>query len=583
MARFLIAIIILICAVTITSAQKSQYLIDIQASAANNKSLSYYEVMDYYRLLAAQDNRIKINEAGPADGYNPIHSIIIDKDKDFDPVQIRKRNKLILLINNGIHPGEPDGIDASLWLVQDLLNNKYPEYLNNIVFVIIPVYNIEGALIRNNHLRFTQNGPEEYGFRGNGQNLDLNRDFIKCDSRNAQTFCKLFSHWDPDVFIDNHVSDGADFQHVMSLLPTQPDKLGYDQGKYFRAHFLPELYRSMAANGFPMTPYVNVWGTTPDQGLPGFMDSPRYASGYAALFNTYAFVPETHMLKPYLQRVQATYTLMKMIADFSAKNKKDLLFQRTNTRKEILEKSKMPISWIFDKSKADTVLFLGYESSYIQSLITDLPRLKYDRTKPYAKKLPYYNYSEPAVSIDVPQAYLIPQGWYRVIERLQMNGVMMQRLSTDTLITATTYIFDNVNTPDVPYEGHYGHSSIALHAITQQFKVHKGDYLIPTMQIARRLIVETLEPQAPDSYFVWNFFDAILNRKEGFNDYVWEDRMAAELIEHPEWKNKLKDWLISHPESVKDGFAQLNYLYQISEYSEPWANQYPVLKIFNSQ
>ena len=581
MAKYLLRLCFLLWVYSDLQAQHAaNYLLDVEALAAANKSLTYQELMHYYHLLEGQDPRLQVVEAGPTDGYDPLHTVIIDQDRDFDPSKSRSRDKLIILINNGIHPGEPDGMDASLWFVQDLLADKYPGMLQHIVFVVIPVYNIEGALERNSKLRFTQNGPESYGFRGNGQRLDLNRDFIKCDSRNAQTFSRLYTHWDPDVLIDNHVSDGADYQHVMTLLATQPDKLGYQQGDYLRYQYLPALYRSMEEKGFPMSPYVNVWGTTPDQGLPGFMDTPRYASGYSTLFNAYGFVPETHMLKPYLERVQATRALMECISAYAAAHSAELIRLRTDARRDIAARTQLPVSWTFDKSRADTVRFSGYASEYVQSLMTGLPRLRYDRNKPYQKKLPYFNYAIPGVIVDVPETYAFPQGWYRVLERLELNGVRMTRLQKDTTLKASAYVFDKVHAPATPYEGHYSHYNTELHTVTGSYTLRKGDYLIPTAQRARRFIVETLEPQASDSYFVWNFFDAVLNRKEGFNDYVWEDRMAAELKRHPDWKDKLNAWLAEHPEAVHDGFAQLNYLYQISDYSEPWANQYPVLKIF---
>src|SRR5581483_10746478 len=145
-------------------------------------------------------------------------------------------------------------------------------------------------------------------------------DFIKCDSKEARSFAAIFHTCDPDVFVDNHVSNGADYQHVMTLLTSQHSKLGGAMGTYLHNEFEPGLYRLMKEKGYDLVPYVDFEGKTPDEGLTAYFDGPRYSSGYATLWHTFAFVPETHMLKPYAQRVQSTYALMQAMIAFTSKN-----------------------------------------------------------------------------------------------------------------------------------------------------------------------------------------------------------------------------------------------------------------------
>lgn len=560
--------------------QLNKQLIDVKSYTEANKTPVYTDVIKYYNQIAAADDRVRINDGGPTDCYYRLNEVIVDGSRKFTPEAARAEGKVVIFINNGIHPGEPDGIDATLWWLQDILLNKDPDLLKNVVFVIIPVYNIDGALVRNSTLRFTQNGPEEYGFRGNGQNLDLNRDFIKCDSRNAQSFVRLFTKWNPDIFIDNHVSDGADYQHVMTLLPTQPDKLGYNQIDFLRLTFMPSLFHKMEIKGFPMAPYINVWGSTPDKGLPGFMDTPRYSSGYAALFQTYSFVPESHMLKPYGQRVKATRALLQSFCEFALEKKSSLLHSRELAVSAMMRDRVMPVRWELDTLKADSVFFRAYDYEYLPSVVTGLPRLRYRRDRPFQKMVPYYNYAYVTDSVDVPEYYIVPQGWYRVLERLSANGVEMNSITRDSVIVATAEYIDDVKAFPRPYEGHFIHFGTKTHAEKSSYPVHKGDFIISTHQTSRRLIVEALEPRAMDSYFSWNFFDAILNRKEGFSDYVYEDMLADMVQKDSSIKTKLDKWLSAHPEMKNNGFAQLNFLYENSIYDEPWANRYPVLKVF---
>jgi len=267
---------------------------------------------------------------GMSDAGFPLHLIIVSSDKDFNFESLHKKNKRVILINNGIHPGEPDGIDASMLLVRDIAINKY-KLPSNVVLAIIPVYNIGGCLNRSANYRIDQNGPTEKGFRGNSQNLDLNRDFIKCDSKEAKTFAEIFHLTDPDVFVDNHVSDGADYQHIMTLLTSQHNKLGGEMGEYLNKEFEPALYASMKKKGYDLVPYVNAFGDSPE-GWSEYWDSPRYSSGYATLWQTFSFVPETHMLKSYDQRVKSTYALMQSFIEFTSANSEKM--------KQLREKAK---------------------------------------------------------------------------------------------------------------------------------------------------------------------------------------------------------------------------------------------------
>jgi hypothetical protein len=220
-----------------------------------NVSATYEEITSWYQKLDKKSNQLSVFEKGMTDAEKPLQLVLISSDQTFNPKQWHQQNKIVILINNGIHAGEPDGIDASMMLARDIVNNKIklPE---NVCLAIIPVYNIGGCLNRNSNTRVNQNGPKEYGFRGNSQNLDLNRDFTKCDSKEAKSFSEIFQWLNPDIFIDNHVSDGADYQHTMTLLTTQYDKLGGSLGKYLKEIFEPSIYQNMSQKGWDLVPYV---------------------------------------------------------------------------------------------------------------------------------------------------------------------------------------------------------------------------------------------------------------------------------------------------------------------------------------
>jgi len=538
----------------------------------------YFEIIDWWKKLDLQSGKIKMLTMGITDAGYPLHLVVVSNNGDYNFSNIRKNNKRIILINNGIHPGEPDGIDASMLLARDIVAGKY-KIPDNIVLAIIPVYNIGGCLNRSANYRVDQNGPEEFGFRGNSQNLDLNRDFIKCDSRDARAFTEIFHLTDPDVFVDNHVSNGADYQHVMTLLTTQNSKLGGTMGEYISKEFEPALYSLMKTKGFDLIPYVNSFGDTPENGWPEYWDSPRYASGYAALWHTFSFVPESHMLKPYDQRVKATYALMQSFIEFTEKNSEQIKNLRNQTKKNVETANEFPVSWSLNRSQFKEVMYKGYEAGRKPSEISGLPRLFYDRNKPFEKKVKIYNHFAPKTIIKKPKAYVIPQGWWKVIELLKLNKVQMSQLKKDTIIEAEVYKIEDYKTTPRQYEMHHLNSDVKTTTTMQTIRFLKGDWYIPMNQPANRFLMETLEPQAEDSYFAWNYFDAILGQKEGYSAYVFEDIAAGYLKNNTELKVKLEQRKQSDTAFAGNARAQLNFVYQNSSWYEPAHMRYPVYRI----
>ncbi|MGG7666385.1 M14 family metallopeptidase [Dyadobacter sp. BHUBP1] len=541
---------------------------------------TYDEGIAYYRQLAQNFPQVQMQEKGLTDSGRPLHLVLYSKNKVFDVKKLRAQGKAILFINNAIHPGEPDGVDASMMLLRDMLVHpaKFPE-LDSVVVAIIPFYNIGGALNRNSTTRTNQAGPKEYGFRGNARNYDLNRDFIKADTRNARSFAAIFHELDPDLFADTHVSNGSDYQYVMTLDYAQKDKLGGPLGDFNEKVFLPYMYKHLKEAGFEATPYVNAYGQTPDKGFVQFPDWPRYSTGYAALFHTIGVMTETHMLKPYDQRVKSTYAYLHGNIKFLAAHRKTLLRLRNETKEAVKKQEKFAITWQVNKSKQSTIAFKGYEPEYIPSEVSGLPRLHYDRSKPFTRDIPFYDSYAPLDEVTRPEAYIIPQGWHNIVELLRLNGVQMKALEKDSEMNVETYYIEELETPKQPFEGHYWHTSVKLRTEKQKLPFKKGDWYIPVNQSVNRYIIETLEPKAVDSFFKWNFFDTILQAKEHYSGYVFEDLAADLLRKSPELKAKLDEKRKADPEFAKNGNAQLDFIYQNSVYAEKEYMRYPIFRV----
>ena len=542
------------------------------------ETATYSETMDFYKRLFDKYHSIMVGDMGISDIGLPLRAVYYTKDGKYAKDAWKNDNRIIILINNDIHPGEPDGVDACMMLIRDAVMGRV-DVPANLVLVVVPIYNIGGALNRNSVSRANQNGPLSYGFRGNARNLDLNRDFTKCDASETLGMEELFARINPDIFIDNHVSDGADYQHIMTLLATQHDKLGGETGDYMYKTFTPLLYNDMKEKGYDMVPYVNDFDKTPDKGWHEFYEQPRFSSGYAALFHILAYVPETHMLKLFKDRVKATYSLMLSFIKVASDQAWEIKKVRTEDRLALQTQKEFVLDWRCDTTRPDSIFFKGYEAGYKQSGVSGLQRLYYDRTRPYTRLVPFYDHYVPVKSVIAPKAYIIPKTWVTVVSILRTNGVHIERLGKDTSIEVSAYHIDNYETLDRPYEKHYMHKNVQVTPIKTRLEFAEGDYIVSLNQPAKRYLVEVLEPTAPDAFFAWNFFDGILQEKEYFSDYVFEDVAAELLKKDPALKALLDEKRKNDPDFAKDGNAQLEFVYKHSTYMETGYLRYPVYRL----
>jgi hypothetical protein len=539
-----------------------------------NQSTTYEECISFYQVLDTNSDKIEMKTMGLTDSGKPLHIVVFSENKDFSFNQ----NKAVILVNNGIHPGEPDGIDATMMLMRDLANSKIKVPKNTIV-VAIPVYNIDGMLNRNSFSRANQNGPEAYGFRGNGRNYDLNRDFIKSDTRNSRSFQELFHTVNPDVFLDNHVSNGADYQYTFTCIATQHERLGEKLGNFFKNEMYPEMVKDMLNKKIDVVPYVNIHGAKPDLGYEQFTDTPRYATGYTTLFNTLGFVPETHMLKPYKDRVKTTYEFMVTAINYTDANWEKIKQVRKDNLESFKAGNQYPLHWTIDSTKVSYMDFKGFEGGYKPSDISGKDRLYYDRNKPFTKKIPFYGNYKPTKFVTIPKYYVVPQSQWQIIELLKLNNIEMTQISQNENLEVEAYKIDTYQTSKNAYEGHYGHYNTTVTKNVEKMEFRAGDYKISTNQLGVKYLLETLEPEAVDSYFNWNFFDTILQQKEGYSSYVFEDLAKQILDENPTLKQEFETKKQTDKAFAENGGDQLYWVYKHSKYFEKAFMQYPVFRV----
>lgn len=563
------------------SKNKNQDFTTVFEKSNGTETPEYKDVIDYYTNLSEAFDEISLFNFGQTDSGEPLHLVVYNNQGIYNVDEIKKSSKNRILINNGIHPGESDGIDASMLLLRDIVtSDSLQEKYKNTIVCIIPVYNVGGALNRNSHTRANQNGPTEYGFRGNARNYDLNRDFIKQDSKNAAAFAEIFHAVNPDVFIDNHVSNGADYQYAITHLFTQHNKLGGNLGDFLNTKMKPEIEKDLKKKGIPITPYVNVWGSTPKRGWSQFFDSPRYSTGYTTLFHTLGLMVETHMLKPYKVRVEQTYELLFSAFDFTEKHSTKIKELRAYATREILDKKLYPIQYKIDRENYSEFTFKGYEGEMINSKVTTGKRLFYDKAKPFEETVKYYDNFLKTKEINIPKAYILPQGWHNVIDRLKNNQIEFIRFKNDTSIQVEINHVKDFKSRKSPYEGHYLHYNTTVIASTKNINFRAGDLYIPTNQNGVRYLLETLEAEATDSFFNWNFFDTILQQKEGYSSYVFEDLAEDYLAESTALKKQFEEKMSTDKSFSNNPRMQLNFIYKNSPHYEKAHLRLPIFKVF---
>ncbi len=541
-----------------------------------NASATFAEVITWYQQLDSLSPLLHLQGVGRSDAGPPIPFVRIDRFPD-RPRHEDKR--VFVLINNGIHPGEPCGIDASMMIARELVTDSaWLPLLDKVVIGIIPVYNIGGALNRSCCTRASQIGPEEQGFRGNATHLDLNRDFMKMDAHNTWAFAEIFHSFLPDLFLDTHTTNGADYQAPMTYIATQPDKLEPEAAECLRNLVLPELLRRSEENNLMLLPYINIFDGPPENGMAAFLDLPRYASGYTSLFQTIGFISEAHMLKPFDVRVEATYQFIQVLLELAAEYREAISLAVATARSDAAQSDSMAISWTLDDTRRDSVMFHGYFSSLQPGALTGAPRLSYDRSQPFSRFIPYFPHYLPSHTVEVPDAYLVPQAWTEIVDRLKANKVDMERLERDTLLTVEVYRL-KVGAPGrMPYEGHYYHRELETTTHMEQVQFRAGDYVVMTGQWRTPFVVHALEPMAADSWFRWNFFDRVLMQKEYFSDYLFEATAVGILANDPELKADFELKKLEDPAFAADSDSQLEFVYKRSAYYEEEHLRYPVAR-----
>ncbi len=541
----------------------------------------------FCRRLAHASPAVRFTDFGISPQGRRLPLLIVSSDRTFDPAAAHKTGKPIVLIQSGIHAGEIDGKDASLMLVRDLvIRHRYPGLLDHAILLIVPVFNVDGHERSGPFNRINQNGPEEMGWRTTAQNLNLNRDYMKADAPEMRGMLKLFTAWLPDLLVDCHVTDGIDFQYDITYSVEYGANIDAGVSAWLMQRMLPTALAELSASGHKAFYYVFPREDRDlSKGLTAGASTPRFSTGYAALQNRPAVLIETHMLKPYRTRVDATYEfLVGILKGVNATYRELRSAVRAADRRTIAAGSNaggtLPIRFGLG-SKFEMREFLGIEAVTESSAVSGGKWVRYTG-RPVSSQVPFFDEVTVEDSAVIPAAYCVPPEWTAVLDVLRVHGITGKRLRHPVAVAASVYRFSNVRYASRSYEGRQT-VTYRTDDVRESVTLSAGTVIFPTDQRTGKVLMNLLEPGAPDALVGWGFFNAIFEQKEYAEPYVME-RVADSLFSVDD---TLRDayWKVVHADTTlaKNPGARLNWIYSHSPWRDRFQNRYPVERIMRRE
>jgi murein tripeptide amidase MpaA len=544
----------------------------------------YQQSMDYFQKLSDYSEYAELYSFGSSPQGRELKYLLVTKEKINVQNEQMKLSKPIVFIINGIHSGEIEGKDASMLLLREILITKEKEYLlDSLNIIVIPIFSVDGHERKSKFNRINQNGPEEMGWRTTAQNLNLNRDWMKADAPEMQAMLKLVNEWDPDFIIDTHTTNGADYQYTVTYSVEWSKNMYQQTADWLGKKFAPFLENRVEEKGFLIYPYVYLknWDKGLDEGLIYWPSTPRFSSGYFALKNRPMLLVETHMLKPYKDRVFVTKavleTTMQFIFDNSTKLR-ELNREADEQTSRLYEDGKyLPITFS-NTDKYEMMNFKGYEYYWDSSSVSGIHRLVYTNNK---KEFEVKYFTDVIIvdSIKVAKGYYILPEYSFLAEKLISQGIYPTLLlSENKNEMVTKYKFKDVKLSKTSYEGRQT-VTFSYDTYSEEVIIPSGSYLFLTDQRSTRILTHLLEPKSADSFVQWGFMNQIFEQKEYYEDYVME-KLAEEMLKNnPELKKEFEEKLKSDEAFRNSSKARLDFFYDRSPYPDKQLNVYPILRI----
>ncbi len=536
----------------------------------------YDETVEWLRKLvraAPELEMVPIAESGEG---RTVWMVVASAGRAFTPEALRRSGKPTVLVQAGIHAGEIDGKDAGMMLLRDLtVKGTARALLDRANLLFIPILNVDGHERFSRYGRINQRGPEEMGWRTNARNLNLNRDYSKLDTPGVRGVVGVLNRWDPDLYVDVHVTDGVDYQYDVTFGYVGPFGHSPNAAAWLDTYLTPAADKDLAALGHVPGPLVFALDNTDlGRGIVDWVPSPRFSDGYGDVRHTPTVLEENHSLKPYEQRVLGTYEFLESALRTVGAHGAEL--RRAIEADRDLRPETVTLAYKAPDTPPATRPFLGVRSRVSPSPVSGGLRVEW-LGEPVTLDVPYIVQSEASVTVSRPKAYWIPAPYRDVIERMRRQGIRVDTQDAPRTLSVTEYRMTGAGIDPEPSEGRArAHGTPVAETHTETFPA--GSARIPTDQPLGDLAVLLLEPGSQDSFYRWGFFLGMLERTEYVEGYVMEPMASQMLADDPRLARAFMDSLRTGPAFAGDPRARLRFFYDRTPYADSRYDLYPVAR-----
>lgn len=538
---------------------------------------SYDETIAWLDSLAQTAPQLHMSLIGTSLEQRNIMMVIASAEGARTPTELVESGKPTLLVHSGIHPGEIDGKDAGLMLLRDLTVGGRLDLLDRVNLLFIPVLGVDGHENASPYNRINQRGPTAMGWRTNARNLNLNRDFAKLDTEGVAALVLVLNDWDPELYLDLHVTDGADYQADITYGYNGQHAWSPSIARWMDDQFRPTVDGALRDAGHIPAPLLfSVNGRDMLDGNFHWTASPRFSTGYSDIRHLPHAILENHSLKPYRQRVLGTYVFLEAAMRALAAGYESLRESIAEDRSR--RSDPQPLDWAVT-GQSGTMMHAGIRSERYESDISGNEIVRW-LGEAEEMEIPVVSSLEPAATAARPEAYFVPAAWSTVIARLLTHGIEMERVLEDTTVQATMYRVPEATLQRFVFEGRVRVDPGTLVAEQREMRLAPGSYIVRTDQPLGDLAMILLEPASPDSFFQWGFFLEVLHRTEYVEPYVMEPMARRMLEENPELQSEFEAALTdtAFAASPRD---RLQWFYERTPFYDQRYRLYPVGRTLN--
>ncbi|BBN81870.1 peptidase M14 [Pseudoalteromonas sp. A25] len=547
-------------------------------------SPDYQQTMAFVeRLVAANPTQFKAVDIGFSRSGRAIKMLIASEQSQFSASMLKNNNKPTLLIQAGIHAGEIDGKDAAFMMLRDIALGKRRDLLSKVNILFIPILNVDGHERRSRYNRINQRGPVEMGFRTNANNLNLNRDYTKLDTPEVSAVLKVIEQYAPQLYLDVHVTDGADYQYDITYGFT-PEFASESPAiaRVLESKIKPMIDGQLSEHGHIPGPLVFAMDKRDfKKGIAGWVAGPRFSNGWGDLAGVPTILVENHSLKPYKQRVLGTYVLYDGLISALSEHHRELeeaiAYEQSQVPKQLVVKRNYA-------EKPDFITFKGVAYKHFDSAISGQKEAKYLGKALDYEALPIFWQKDIALKVDVPEYFYIPPAYPHIIENLKIHGIEVQKIGGQLKNNAKLKqaLVEQHDFAKQPFEGRFRvDASFRLVAVDDVDLA--GWYKVPTQQARGELATHLLHPQAPDSFFSWGEFNTIFQRTEYVENYALEPFARSMLKENPAMALEFDRKIREDKTFASDPKARMEWLYAQTPYYDNAYLKYPILMSFKEQ